>query len=72
MVVSGDQDSVNISELLPGVAYDVTVVPFNTEPSGQELTGSPSSTFAPNSTVAPSKIAWRAFNCCATFKLVFA
>ncbi len=57
MVVSGDQGSVAISELFPGVSYDVVVVPFNTEPSGQELAGSPSSA------VAPSKIAWCAFNC---------
>ena len=52
VVVSGDQGSVTIGGLLPGVAYDVVVVPFNTEPSGQELAGSPSSA------VAPSKIAW--------------
>ncbi len=51
VVVSGDQGSVAISELFPGVSYDVVVVPFNTEPSGQELAGSPSSA------VAPSKIA---------------
>ena len=66
VVVSGDQGSVTISELLPGVAYDVAVVPFNTEPSGQELAGSPSSA------VAPSKTLWRVFNYCTTFQLVFA
>ena len=66
VVVSGDQGSVAIGGLLPGVAYDVMVVPFNTEPSGQELAGSPSSA------VAPSKIVWCAFNYCTTLQLVFA
>ena len=60
VVVSGDQDSVTISGLLSGVAYDVTVVPFNTELSGQELAG------APSNAVAPSKLAWCACKHCTT------
>ena len=60
VVVSGDQDSVTISGLLSGVVYDVTLVPFNTELSGQELAG------APSNAVAPSKLAWCACKHCTT------
>ena len=48
MVVDGDRRSITIGDLLSGVAYEVTIEPFNTVPSGEELTGPPINTVAPS------------------------